>query len=99
PTDIYPLSLHDALPICAIMRRSPTSLRPTLTAGRRPSAPASTPQSFRERVEALWSARDKLALRGLRSDTRQSFRAQVVDELEEIDRKSTRLNSSHVAIS
>src|SRR5436309_6217165 len=67
-----------------IMRRSPMSLRPTLTTGRKPSATAGIPQSYRERVEALWSARVNRRLRGRSGDTRQSFRAKVIDELEEI---------------
>src|SRR5207253_10385410 len=64
-TDIYPLSLHDALPIS----------REPLVLGQ-PRSPISSRNDFTSRA----TRRTK------------SF-------LEEIDRKSTRLNSSHVAIS
>src|SRR5699024_12626206 len=72
PTDIYTLSLHDALPICMSQNdwsssRSPQSSTGSSTApsGSRGSTVATTPSS---------------------SSRRQ-------------DRKSTRLNSSHVSIS
>src|SRR5690625_7901215 len=58
PTEIYTLSLHDALPISAISKNWPKSIPPCRT--RRKSLPA------------RWQG---------------------------LDRKSTRLNSSHVAIS
>src|SRR5437870_8955226 len=64
PTHIYPLSLHDALPIC---KASATSCSPT-------------PRTLTARGSS--SAR-------CRPGRRKRF----------ADRKSTRLNSSHVAIS
>src|SRR5436305_9620092 len=63
PTELYPLSLHDALPICAETRRPE---RQAVPAGGR--------------------------LGGRRHDRQQHARLQA-------DRKSTRLNSSHVRIS
>src|SRR5256885_17147689 len=60
-TEIYTLSLHDALPICALLR--------VFAAGR-----------------VLLAARRGLAVRGIVLVAR-------------LDRKSTRLNSSHLVIS
>src|SRR5437660_8787699 len=68
-TEIYTLSLHDALPICLLEQR--------LLAGSR-----SLYDRFRNHIAA-------------RIDVRAFFEAKALEQ----DRKSTRLNSSHVAIS
>src|SRR5438874_10746925 len=72
PTEIYTLSLHDALPISAVQaRQAPGADRPIdLRPGR--------------------AARDRGVCSG-----KQSFARSCAGE----DRKSTRLNSSHVEIS
>src|SRR5690625_5640973 len=64
PTQIYTLSLHDALPISTVGY---------------------------ERKFAWWA-------KHLAADDEQGFIDQLLDD-EALDRKSTRLNSSHVAIS
>src|SRR5436853_2338552 len=75
PTEIYPLSLHDALPISSARRRS-SRRRP-------PAAPAQRSQSPRHVGSASpWLRR--LAISWLPAGK---------------DRKSTRLNSSHLGIS
>src|SRR5437667_3202884 len=66
PTEIYTLSLHDALPICPSIRRSVDPL---------------SDYSRRER-----SRRDSSIIR-------------VGESRRDRDRKSTRLNSSHITIS
>src|SRR3989442_3841628 len=71
-TEIYPLSLHDALPICP----------------RRPHG-RDQPAARRDRVRPL-------TLGGRRP---APARAALLREPEQGDRKSTRLNSSHVRIS
>src|SRR5439155_22855802 len=73
PTEIYTLSLHDALPIS---QQGPHHARPSWGAGGRDHAP---------RRGLLHRARRQ----------RQGQRLPVAQR----DRKSTRLNSSHVAIS
>src|SRR2546426_11322515 len=67
-TEIYTLSLHDALPICARRVGEGPAARP----GRR---------------------------RGQKEDRRPQGRAPGQERLEGVDRKSTRLNSSHLVIS
>src|SRR5690606_41451019 len=84
-TDIYPLSLHDALPICS--RASSTS--PSSISGGENSSPSTSPFVSTSRMRSSDStftspwATIKIALCS-------SWRG---------DRKSTRLNSSHVKIS
>src|SRR5258705_9683455 len=87
-TEIYTLSLHDALPICSGTSARPPSRRrwscssPRATRpARRPSAPASRKQGWTT-VTA--------------STTRSK---QLVSSFAATDRKSTRLNSSHLGIS
>src|SRR5204862_7039923 len=82
-TDIYTLSLHDALPIST--RSSATSRRsvPRCLTPRCTSAPASTRRRHGDRSSP-------------RSSTTSPPRSDVT-HVE--DRKSTRLNSSHVEIS
>src|SRR5256885_13060758 len=67
PTEIYPLSLHDALPICRADAREPAAAR---------EGPRADPQS-------ACSAHRQVSGRGGPA----------------ADRKSTRLNSSHLVIS
>src|SRR5690606_41645755 len=69
-TELYPLSLHDALPICFDM------LERALLRWRRSQRVIRLVRAFRHVVQALF-------------DDTQAF----------ADRKSTRLNSSHVKIS
>src|SRR5207253_11016345 len=76
-TDIYTLSLHDALPISSGSWPTSTRARP-----RRPSASSTTPAA-----PTRWAR----CTRAPRSWTGWSRSRR--------DRKSTRLNSSHVAIS
>src|SRR5690606_41954215 len=91
-TEIYTLSLHDALPICwanawAIERAAPVSLR-------------SGVQRVAHRL--LGGAIEGLAGGGFSPfrEAGQFVVAQLpIDVRQGIDRKSTRLNSSHVKIS
>src|SRR5690606_42153367 len=74
PTEIYTLSLHDALPIFLNIQDFPF----------------------------LIETRNTIALRILHiitKDDRLSFRFHLLFRFEKQDRKSTRLNSSHVKIS
>src|SRR5207245_11206244 len=77
PTQIYPLSLHDALPISPILKRS---VLPAL-----PNDNKATVRLHCERWVLLKSRRVRVHL---------ELRAQ-----RDLDRKSTRLNSSHGSIS
>src|SRR3712207_8192308 len=78
PTEIYPLSLHDALPIWA--RTTPA----------RPGPPAITrPARWPSAAGGGPAGRVRLA------DSRHPH----VDDTDDQDRKSTRLNSSHANIS
>src|SRR5207253_11156369 len=74
PTDIYTLSLHDALPICHPIRRrgSVRSKRQRLS------------RLYEDRICHEWQHAEEHRGQGRRGGR---------------DRKSTRLNSSHVAIS
>src|SRR5207253_8187063 len=80
----YPLSLHDALPILT-SARSPERLEFG-------GAPPRATQQPRDIAHARGAGRNVL-----HSGARQERR--VVEPREHLDRKSTRLNSSHVAIS
>src|SRR5437870_7828026 len=86
PTELYTLSLHDALPIFAAavteVKQSETSEKSLL---RRAMESCQVTDSPTRLVEALKMAE---------SLTRDKTGAEV-----HLDRKSTRLNSSHVAIS
>src|SRR5258708_15632429 len=91
PTEIYPLSLHDALPISLRAAIWPGHVGPSLardSAQQRPDRAQRrlSPSGDRDRSQ---DRQDRLAIRGQRpprADRR-------------IDRKSTRLNSSHQIIS
>src|SRR2546427_8325808 len=74
-TEIYTLSLHDALPICFLKIPPPRS--------------ASTRPASISRTDRYSAASDRVVLRMLRLKLR----------VRKIDRKSTRLNSSHSQIS
>src|SRR5207249_12161358 len=91
-TQIYPLSLHDALPISSrrVGRRS--LRRSLLPLG--PSLPDTTDRFKESRLVGVIS--NPLAL-GLAPEGRGSRRGSFT--LARRDRKSTRLNSSHVSIS
>src|SRR5437870_10295220 len=78
PPDLYPLSLHDALPI------SPMT----------PTFKEAPPENFKS--TAVWKVAEP-ADNMLRAKWWGIFGDPRLNELE--DRKSTRLNSSHVAIS
>src|SRR5690606_41531605 len=89
PTDIYSLSLHDALPILRGWV-FPTGLRAPLWLGR---SRRGLGEIDRHRARALSGPARGLACMGRTDDTAQRrFRRRE-------DRKSTRLNSSHVKIS
>src|SRR5690606_41574840 len=82
PTATYPLSLHDALPICSPhpAERSVAVLRQPQQMVGQGLAPRRLPADQQQRVVA-------------------GDRAEDVVEFGLVDRKSTRLNSSHVKIS
>src|SRR5688500_19220282 len=82
PTEIYPLSLHDALPISAWW---PMFWKAATSAGAvRDSGTAGRAGGWRRRSQLFWGA-------GV-NDPRLGLKPQA-------DRKSTRLNSSHLVIS
>src|SRR3712207_8688601 len=83
-TEIYTLSLHDALPICNVRRTAPPSPENATArrVGRDPSAaPGNEPSVANVMMRVGSTAGERLAA------TRK------------VDRKSTRLNSSHANIS
>src|SRR5262249_42613691 len=91
-TRVAPRGLSSAAPrngrgiaaMRARTRRRPTRRRPPPPSGRSNSEQMRTAQSTRESVTMQRSARPGHALRGRRGDTRQPFRAQIADELEQI---------------
>src|SRR5438067_10742523 len=85
-TAIYPLSLHDALPICQVILVERDKLVPRL--GSRGRLPVEVVPF------ALPLCRRRLAALGLGPALRTAGERPFVT-----DRKSTRLNSSHVSIS
>src|SRR5207249_11470446 len=80
---IYPLSLHDALPICSFGPRQNST--PSCSKTPHPPEPGGTGE---------WAAR-----RSARWRKSEDPRKTAVGESFTADRKSTRLNSSHVSIS
>src|SRR5439155_18721833 len=90
-TTIYSLSLHDALPICNAM---------TMSAGYLPVGDTREPGQYtpeasrRARGVEIWAALKSLGRSGLAEMVEHHCRLAT-----HLDRKSTRLNSSHVAIS
>src|SRR5690606_41209545 len=90
PSPIYTLSLHDALPILQRVQRVP---------GRRRL------ERRRRRLEVLalggrvLTAREDVVEQVEELIVREVHRVRLGDPREQADRKSTRLNSSHVKIS
>src|SRR5690606_42124684 len=83
PTELYPLSLHDALPI------SPPAPRAAVD--------TTTPAQRLAAVDAIAGADDtELSVQPLRDAQVDDLRQTAIAQR---DRKSTRLNSSHVKIS
>src|SRR5207302_10565782 len=84
PPDIYTLSLHDALPIC---KPAPAAAKPAV--GVRPAAMKGVQRSFEfvGRIKAVETVQLRARVEGF------------LDKVQFRDRKSTRLNSSHVKIS
>src|SRR5207249_11369770 len=95
PTDIYTLSLHDALPIYrnrflqALARRSTTPLR---------TGPEGSTDHLAD-VENPAGASPEDALASSVGSGVQPTIAEGWRQSPKLDRKSTRLNSSHVSIS
>src|SRR5439155_25548267 len=97
PPHIYTLSLHDALPIsraaeladlaAGSFEEAHIAINPTLVANGR----AAFTSRLRSLIDAFHSA--------LPDEIRRRMSTSAVFETENGDRKSTRLNSSHVAIS
>src|SRR5205814_9518928 len=86
PPPLYPLSLHDALPIYAITLR---------LAARRPFGYETRDLYLRATARIL----SELNSASSAVRVRKSIVLRSVFDLPEIDRKSTRLNSSHLGIS
>src|SRR5690606_41730164 len=84
-TDIYPLSLHDALPIYSIANSDLSRSTPSVIINRKPLLQ----RIFQPKRDTLTLGSDLLS-QDTRNMLHQSFSR---------DRKSTRLNSSHVKIS
>src|SRR5207253_3849129 len=94
PTPLHPLSLHDALPICAA---APTY---------RPGRPGAAARAWGRHPEGLDDPGFKRSVQVVRGTVKWfdpakgfGFISQSGGEDVFVDRKSTRLNSSHVAIS
>src|SRR5690606_40369491 len=86
-TVIYTLSLHDALPISALLE-DPQDIAPYIGNGVRPGWLS----------QMSLGAEPKVGLQSLREDVGNLVHGNVSEAIER-DRKSTRLNSSHVKIS
>src|SRR5260221_10036540 len=98
-TEIYPLSLHDALPISSGPRRWPPSRAHCCSTSPSPAPAARSTRRSTTRSNAITESpavtperknRSLPALELLRAPPHATARAQ--------DRKSTRLNSSHTVI-
>src|SRR5207249_12035895 len=88
PTELYTLSLHDALPIFALLRRPASE-----------GAAGLIQQQLielRARFDQLVAAQHEVPKALAQGSAEQ---ARVLQDVRERDRKSTRLNSSHVSIS
>src|SRR5699024_11917437 len=88
---IYPLSLHDALPILDHIRRKTLDLS-ALKAIVLDEADEMLRMGFIEDVETVMAELPE-------SHQTALFSATMPEPIRRIDRKSTRLNSSHVSIS
>src|SRR5207249_10035962 len=91
PTDIYTLSLHDALPIYRVLVEQ---LRKVAEA-RVASGRGSTQDALQAEVELGHLEHDRVML----ETEKTTIAARINGLLHREDRKSTRLNSSHVSIS
>src|SRR2546430_10082593 len=88
PPEISPLSLHDALPICHVMRLLKAAAIPVVLLDRRPGEDSAHPRCDLAGIDnhrAGYLAAEHLSRLGARRIG--------------LDRKSTRLNSSHSQIS
>src|SRR5205814_9607412 len=94
PTQIYPLSLHDALPISRRADPVVVALADQLGSSRRAVSfdEANVDTALAEGADLARDVEAGVGRRGLPVE-------QQVDILERLDRKSTRLNSSHLGIS
>src|SRR5439155_25360317 len=90
---LYPLSLHDALPISSrTRRRGPTPPMPLATpGGNRPETRCHSPSSSGREVRSSPVSPARLGRPATPLTASAAWKS--------ADRKSTRLNSSHVAIS
>src|SRR5690606_42151061 len=93
PAAIYPLSLHDALPICPVERRVDDDREERHVDHEAEQRGEDEARRLGEQV--LVDAHRVLD----RAEVRLAVVLVVVDRLDRQDRKSTRLNSSHVKIS
>src|SRR5207253_9576126 len=95
-TELYTLSLHDALPISRLITRRARFVKRSILSAMRLCLvhPVSLLLSGLLWIILMLSTRWLLALQHF-----LKFRANCVRRQVESDRKSTRLNSSHVAIS
>src|SRR5699024_12423905 len=90
-TDAYPLALHDALPIC--LKAANEAGKATIVMVTHDAYCA----SYAKQVYFLKDGRIQCCLN--RQESRKAFYDEIMAMLASIDRKSTRLNSSHVSIS
>src|SRR5207253_10964977 len=91
-TEIYTLSLHDALPILGLEVEDDERRHRRVAHVRQGDADARAKRLARDEGSVLGRLGDGVRIRDARGDQRAHERA-------DRDRKSTRLNSSHVAIS
>src|SRR5207253_4297122 len=94
PPSIYPLSLHDALPIL----EPAASIRPW-AAPSVPPAPAAPPPTSAYAARPRGAGRARPAPSPAHAIAWTSLSCSSFLLVPAVDRKSTRLNSSHVAIS
>src|SRR5690554_7604501 len=101
-TEIYTLSLHDALPICKEQKRLEAEKRQRLAPLRKKQQAAEKQmEKLQTQLDAIEETMADTSLyEASRKDELQTLlhnQAQLKSELENVeDRKSTRLNSSHV---
>src|SRR5207244_11782097 len=95
PSTTYPLSLHDALPICDVV---------AAVLLRQMEAWTNAQSELLSGMAALWTdwmKRQREAIEATAQSLQQMFECRNLADLAQIqqDRKSTRLNSSHQIIS
>src|SRR5207253_6336493 len=99
PSDTFSLSLHDALPISGMVARMPATPVATvlfaLVTGTAAAASFAFDGDFA--FSAMTAAFIAVAVSGTIESSRTYLSAKIAEA--GVDRKSTRLNSSHVAIS